>query len=161
MNNLFFQEWLGIKVPYLDTNRVINPSLTLSELFWIKKIRTVNPYLVPLYYNGLLAIPIKDKSDDLFMINYYQQTIEKHLYQFDDTWRLCNKFLSLGNQLVLPSAIDSFQRIKENEMVLSFSQTQVEVLTTLISQSQNLIFRLGLTKSKIRMKLTNLKRKFY
>ena len=57
-----FKDWMEIKDKLKMPFKVVNESLTLSELMLIKKIRRTKPFLIPKLYEKLLGIKNQKKQ---------------------------------------------------------------------------------------------------
>ncbi len=133
MENILFKEWLGLYKPRKTFDKTVNPSLSISELFMIEKVRKYDVELKNELYNRLLAAPVEKKAKDERIENYYVMVIGNHLEQYDKLWKHCNSLLPVGEKLLLPG-IDAFKKNKRKpEKVVSLSEAQSEIIAALMA----------------------------
>lgn len=157
---LFFEDWLKVTPPQKWIDSAVNPSLTISELTFLKRLRESRSELVHSYYEYMIKIPIHQKSDDKHLKQNMLGVIENSLNRFSLVWEKCNRLLSSSDVLVIPQKTKS-SSIQDS--ILSFSDTQIEAWISymIISQTTSFRFKLLVNKykpmlGKIKWKLINM-----
>lgn len=154
LTSIFFKDWLGLPFPTSWNDKYVNPSLTLSELNLLSKLKATLPDIVDGYYDSMLQIPPQQKSDDIYIKDYYKKVISNYLYRYNELWNKCNQCLSENESFILPSYYES---IDSNNKTLSFTDFQLNVITSYIAGTQTLFFRLSIWIKKSRLHLANWK----
>lgn len=157
LESVFFTDWLGVPVPAKKLKKVVNPSLSISELLFIKKLRAHNVWLANAYYDRMLKIPKGEKSKDRQLEHYYRQVLGGHLAQYETTWLHCNEWLPEGEPLHLPAVAAGQDHLQGQDMTLTFSEKQVEAITAFLSESTSTGFQLELKKRQLRQTLGQFK----
>jgi len=158
---ILFREWLNIKEDLIPPPKVVNPSLSLSELILLKKVRKHEPFLVNIFYNKLIQIPKKNKCENGSIEQYHNESISNEMAKYKDTWVICNQYLSKNEKIVVPG-VDTEQILISNKNS-SFSDQQMEVIAFIIADSLTLKvrFQIKILKFKTQVlkvfKLLNLK----
>ncbi len=151
---IFFKEWLNIGPPQHYLNQSVNPSLTLSELHLLRKIKQLRPSLAQDYYKTMLAIDKELKSDDVYLKSFVLDIISNSIAKFNETWIKCNSLLRATEQLSIP-------KFKENDLQLtcefSFSDEQMNQILLFWQRSNTIQFRLHLLAKSILERLKKLK----
>ena len=150
LEDIFFKQWLGLDIKLNEPPKIVNPSLSLSELILIRKMREYNPQIVPLLYQNLIGLSKKSKSEDSELELYYKVTLSKHMKKFNKTWNICNSFLAREDALTIPQDLN--QNFSMSDKNCTFSQEQLNVLAKLIAESSNIKFGLQLLEMKLKQK---------
>lgn len=153
---LFFQEWLNVSVPEAPNALLVNPSLSLSELVLLRRLRASHPGLVPFLYERLLAIEPSMKVEGQAMQEHARQvaahTVSKHV----EEWRSWNAMLPETERFALP---ESQPTLGPEPAQLELSTTQVGVLMELLADAVKPRLRLQLFWSwRLRPFLARVKR---
>ncbi len=157
LEGALFVDWLGIDPPAERGKQVVNPSLSLSELFFIRELRRCRPALVDEFYQRMLAIPKAKKVDDHRLESHYRQVLNDYLLQYDAVWQTCNDWLPAGEALQLPEPIAAEARQSSQDKVLVFSEAQAKVMASLMAESLEPKLRWQLRGRKLRKQLSVLK----
>ena len=99
MCDVFFKQWLGVLEPVIFKDELVNPSLTLSELLFLKAQFSISPRTVAHYYEAFLTIPKEKKGDDQDIENAYRQVISEKLSKHQATVTLLNRHLPENEKL--------------------------------------------------------------
>jgi hypothetical protein len=151
---ILFKQCLGVVADLVPPPKVVNPSLSLSELILIKKVRQEQPYLVNLLYNKLIGISKKCKCENSSIEQYHKESLSSQLTQYKDTWEICNEFLPLNEKIVFPK--ESANRISVHEKNSSFSDMQMEAIAQIIADSATLKVWVQINKLKIKTQLVKI-----
>lgn len=141
---VFFQDWLATAEPEHFPQQDINPSLSLSELFFIKALRDQNEELSRIYYDRMLAIPKLKKVKDERLENYIKQILNQYLSRKAEVWDKCNQHLAKDEQLRVPTEVSAAEASTSLEQVLIFSTDQAVVIADLMNDCLSLSFRVKL-----------------
>lgn len=159
IEGILFNEWLGLENPQKKVNKTVNPSLSISELFIIKKIRNYDTELTREFYKRLVAVPIDEKAKDERIENYYLNVIGDHLAQHKKLWNHCNSLLPAGEKLTLSGTVPLNKNDRAPEKVVSLSERQVEVIAELMADALGPSLRWKLKRQSVRKELGKLKAK--
>jgi hypothetical protein len=151
LEDMFFKKWLKLDINLKNPPKVVNPSLSLSELMLIRKIRENNSQLVPVLYKKMISIDKKRKSEDFALEQYYKRSLSEHMNEYEKTWDLCNSFLASENALVLP--VTTKENLSLTEKNFSFSKAQIDELAKLIVETSSIKFIIKHQKRKIKQKV--------
>jgi hypothetical protein len=131
-------KWLNLSENVEIEHTSVNPSLTLSELKLLSEIKKQDAFLVKPFYDYMIAIAINQKSEDIYLKNYYKYVITNYLIKYDKLWQRCNSYMTEG-QIVKPEITD---KIQNQEFVgYSFSETQVSEISRYLNLNNNKSFR--------------------
>ncbi len=159
LDQLFFYEWLGVSFEYQQPKRVVNPSLSLSELLLIRQLRQRDTWLPRFIYEGFLALPKDEKASELKLTQYYKAILTDHITNFQTTWQLCNDYLPAGEQLKTPDE-NSIGK-EEAEKIMTFSSAQVEVITEFMKEASTPAFQWKMRYRKYKNKLGRLRNSIF
>ena len=157
LEGVLFVDWLGIDPPSLVGKEVVNPSLSLSELFFIRELRQCRPDLIDEFYRRMLALPKAEKVDDHRLETYYRQVLNDYLLPYDTLWRTCNEWLPADEALRVPAPIAAADRRDTEGKVLVFSEAQARVMASLMAESLEPRLRWRLRGRKLRKQLSVVK----
>ena len=147
--NVCINKWLNLNQDVEIEHTSVNPSLTLSELKLMSEIKKQDAFLVKPFYDYMIAIAINQKSEDIYLKNYYKYVITNYLIKYVKLWQLCNSYMTEG-QIVKP---ETTNKIVNQEFVdYSFSDTQISEISRLLNLNNNKRFR----KEKLISRLKNL-----
>lgn len=127
MVSAFFYDWLKIDRQIVYQEELVNPSLTLSELLFLKNQYNVNASLVPYYYEALLKVSLSDKASDQQLEEQYKVLIHNMLSKHRETFLALNLELPSNEQLDLPQNFDQSHGIQTNQ-ALVLSEKQIKTL---------------------------------
>ncbi|MCB0214439.1 MAG: hypothetical protein KDJ52_34185 [Anaerolineae bacterium] len=156
LEEVFFRDWLKISSSLKPPIKVVNPSLSISELLLIKQLRSMHDQLPEVLYKSFLAIPKEKKAQEPRIEQYYRDVLASHLEQYRNTWTTCNNYLPPDEQLELPMATE--QSISSTDKVMTFSPVQGQLIARLIQNATTSSFRWALRKKQWLNKLSKLKR---
>jgi hypothetical protein len=158
---ILFHEWLHIKEDLIPPPKVVNPSLSLSELILLKKVGKHQPFLVNILFSKLVRIPKKDKFENGNIEQYHLDSLSNEMAKYKDTWEICNYFLPLSEKIFLLKEKTYKQSISSKNS--SFSDEQMEVIACFIADSVGLKVRFKIKILKFKtlvlkvLKILNLK----
>lgn len=153
LETILFKECLNLNINLSPPPKVVNPSLSLSELLLLKKVRQYEPYLVNILYKKLIKIDKKNKSEESSIEEYHKNFLSNYLFKYSETWDLCNVFLSQNDKIKIPKP--SSKRMLQSQKNSSFSDAQMEVIANIIGNSANLKTKTQIEKAKLKTKLVN------
>lgn len=156
LETMLFKEWMDLHVDLIPPPKTVNPSLSLSELMLLKKVRQHQPYMVNILYNKLIDIDKKQKCENSSIEQYHKDSLSNHLEKYKETWSICNQFLPLGEKIIYPKK--SIESIAYSNKISSFSDQQMQVIASLISNSLNLKFRFQISKLRLKAQIINMLR---
>ena len=156
LEKIMFVDWLQIQMPKVALQKKVNPSLTLSELYFLKKLNEKNNEYVSPFYDLMLSIPSSEKSRDIDLTEYYKKTIANSLCNLSPIWEKCNDHLEAHEKLTLPvKATSEICEIKK----LSFSSHQVDVITSFFLDPKMNQRKLNKLFNKVSRKIFNVFKK--
>ena len=156
LENVFFADWLGVPVPNGNSNLLVNPSLSLSELVLLRQLREARPGLVPFLYERLLAVDPSVKTEGSAMQAHARQVAVHAVARHAEEWRHWNRFLPEAERFIMPEP-EHEPGPEPAELVLS--STQWAVLMSLLADATRPRFLLGLLwASRLRPALARIKR---
>ena len=138
LEDVFFRQWLGVKIDMSPVKRVVNPSLSLSELLLIRQLYQEDKWLPRFLYERLLPLSSHQKAPEPKLSQYYKAVLSEHLSSYQASWELCNTHLPEDEQLDIP--VSSGQAVALSEKVLTFSPAQGELISRFIRESASLTF---------------------
>jgi hypothetical protein len=151
LESILFEQCLGVNVDLVSPPKLVNPSLSLSELILLKKVRKYQPYLVNHLYNKLIRISKKNKCENSNIEEYHKDVLSNHLANYEDTWEICNEFLPSDEKISSPKENTDQTLIGEKNS--SFSDEQMEAIAGIIADSLTLKVRFQIEKLKIKNQL--------
>jgi hypothetical protein len=154
LEKMLFKEWLDIKEDLIPPPKTVNPSLSLSELMLLKKVRHYQPYMIRLLYDRFKKIKKEDKSENNTIEQYHKNVLSLDLEKYNDTWEICNQFLPQNEKLSLERM--NINVISKSDKISSFSDKQMEVIANLLSDSLSFKVRLQIEKSKFKSQIKRL-----
>jgi hypothetical protein len=125
MFDIFFHDWLNISIPIEHHNETVNPSLTLSELMFLKAQHGVSAELVPYYYRVLLKLDKSKKGTDGSLEEKYKTIISGCLVRYQEVIHELNKRMLASEQVTVPVAMPSDPQLENQTVVLSEQQLAV------------------------------------
>jgi len=148
LETILFKDWLGLKGPLKQPLKRVNPSLSLSELLLLKKIRHNEPHMVNMVYKSLVTIDKKDKFESGLLEEYYTNSLSCAMAQYTQTWMLCNRFLPKNEQLIFSSRqqTSSVKKAKTS----NFSEAQLEKIAYIITDSNSFKTKYQIFKQKLK-----------
>lgn len=151
LETILFKECLKFNANLVPPPKFVNPSLSLSELLLLKKVRPYEPFLVNLLYEKLIKIDKKNKSEDSNIEEYHKNFLSNYLVKYSETWILCNSFLLGNEQINIPETSNSM--MLQSQKNSSFSDAQMEVLAEIIGNSADFTTKMQIKKAKFKTKL--------
>lgn len=104
LERIFFEDWLKTAVPAQSQGALVNPSLSLSELVLLRRLRMHHAGLVPILYERLLAVAPLSKVEGRAMKDFAQQVAMNTVAEFADEWRIWNGMLPESERFEIPAA---------------------------------------------------------
>lgn len=148
LEDLFFKDWLNLDINLKSPPKVVNPSLSLSELMLLKKTRQYNPELVSILYKSLIRIDKKEKTENKALLEYHHQVLSQCLQKYKETWSLCNTYLKPDESMQIVAYQN--KKITDTDINASFSDTQIDVIAKFMTESLSLKFIIDFSKLKIK-----------
>lgn len=155
IESILFQEWLGLNVELKPPPKLVNPSLSLSELLLLKKVRARNPQMAKILYDRLRAVSITFKAKHTGIEQYHKDVLSNYLLQFEETWNVCNSHLPETEQIRCPSKVN--KKDLKQKKISSFSEAQLDEISGIITDSLSFSFKLQIEWLKWRRRLGLLK----
>lgn len=152
LENILFKDFLGINQQLTKPKKTVNPSLTLSELILLKKVKQNRPYLVEILYERLIKINKENKAESNQIEKYHKEILSDYLSQYQCTWEICNQYLPADEKITCPSKVDKKQL--NNNLIYSFSEHQLSVISEVIADSLSIKFKLKLEVLKLRRQVS-------
>lgn len=137
LDKVFFEDWLGVAPPVVDLPKVVNPSLTFSELRILRSIALVRPDVVQPFHQALAGLDREKKSSDPDQNNYARSVAADKILQAKEEWDSWSRLLGPGESLELPvERSDSIAAPRE----FSFSVDQLEAIAAHIADVSTVRF---------------------
>ncbi|MDZ7755184.1 hypothetical protein [Rhodohalobacter sp.] len=156
LEEMLFKEWLGLDIELIPPTKTVNPSLSLSELMLIKKVRRHQSELASILYDRLLAVSKDQKAEDASIDQYHKEVLSNYLARYEETWRVCNAHLPETEMLLYPSKVD--KKDSEKGKISAFSDRQMDEITGIIGDSLTFRFKLRVLWLKWRGRLGKIKK---
>lgn len=102
LERLFFEDWLAIPVPAEASGLRVNPSLSLSELVLLRKLRALQPGLVPYLYERLLAVDPDVQVSGVQMQDYARRVAANAVARHAEEWQRWNAMLPESERFSIP-----------------------------------------------------------
>lgn len=155
LERVFFEDWLGIPVPENTANLLVNPSLSLSELVLLRKLRAQHPGLVPYLYERLLALEPGVKVEGQAMQAHALQVATNTVAVHAQEWQHWNALLPEVERFSVPAPGPD---PGPEPASLELSAAQLGVLMELLSDAVGMKLRLQLLWSwRLRPLLSRIK----
>lgn len=159
LENILFKEWLGLDIELIPPPKLVNPSLSLSELLLIKKMRKFQPELANILYERLIVVSKDHKAEDGSIDQYHRDLLSNHLTLYEQTWDMCNAHLPEAENLVYPSKIDGVDQTSGK--ISSFSELQMDEISNIIAESLSFRFKLRVEGLKWRRRIGRFKMRLF
>ncbi len=130
-------QWLGLNEMINMKSQNVNPSLTLSELVLLSEISKIDKILAKKFYNFMLGVDSKHKSDDKFYKSYVNAHINNYVANYNDVWELVNSKMSN----IKTTYHYTLCSIPSNNKITSFSAIQIETIAGFINYSKSLSYK--------------------
>ena len=150
-------QWLELNHKIRLKPQNINPSLTLSELVLLSEISKIDKILAKQYYQFMLGIDNKYKSDDIYYKSYVIAHINNYMVGYNDVWKLVN---SKMNATKTSYHYKKCSVPLENK-ITSFSATQIEIIAGFINYSKSLSYRKHKAIQQLNKKIRLITPKFF
>ena len=132
LERLFFEEWLAIPTPPQTSNALVNPSLSLSELVLLRKLRAHHEGLVPFFYERLLKIDPSEKCEGRAIQAHARLVAENAVARHADEWRSWNALLQEEQRFEIPNPQQSPGAEPKQ---LELSEVQLSVMMKLLADA--------------------------
>lgn len=152
LENILFKDFLGMNQQLTKPQKTVNPSLTLSELMLLKNVKHKRPYLVEILFERLIKINKENKAESSQIEKYHKGIISDYLSQYQSTWELCNQYLPIDEKISCPKKVSEKQL--NNNLIYSFSEHQLSVISGVIADSLSIKFKLKLEVLKLRRQVS-------
>ena len=156
LEKILFHEWLGTEIELTPPPAVVNPSLSLSELLLIRKVREHRPKLANILYDRLLAVEKGYKAENTDIDRYHRDVLSGFLVQFEETWRICNVHLPDTEKITFPVNVDESSVTQKK--TAAFSGRQLDEISAIIADSLTFRFKLRVLWLTWRGRLGKLKK---
>lgn len=154
---IFFSDWLGVERPRGPAIRIVNPSLTFSELEVIRHLALIRPAMVPLFYAKMVAIPLDKKAAEIYLDRAARVEVDKYLCQFDELWKELNSRLRADGGILIPTPNMTPAITPDG---FHFSETQIRAWAEVHDESLQVRYRIvSWLDRHFRPRLGRLKRK--
>ena len=104
LERIFFEDWLKTAIPVQAQGAIVNPSLSLSELVMLRRLRAHHAGLVPILYERLLVVAPTSKVEGRAMKDFAQQVAMNSVAEHADEWRIWNGMLPAAERFQIPAA---------------------------------------------------------
>ncbi len=128
---VFFGDWLGLDNPPVMPKGVVNPSLTLSEIEFLKSVAEVRAEDVRIFYQKFLAVPREEKALAEPLELAVRQEAANYLADFEMIWRHLDELLKDDGGLEIPRPCSTDVTERNS---FSFSQAQLRAVTSSIRE---------------------------
>jgi len=155
---IFYADWLKIQVPKEEYSHIVNPSLNLSELRLLAEIAKNDKQIADSFYNYMIKVSSKDKSDDTYIMKWAYNQIEISLSKYNKTWETYNSYLPESEKLKLCSDQNETYEFEET---YSFNKNQLNNLANYITSQISLKSILNYRYQKLKLKLIEIIKKTY
>jgi hypothetical protein len=156
IEKILFKDWIDIQEDLIPPPKIVNPSLSLSVLILLKKVRQHQPYLVNVLYGNLIKINKKDKCESSSIEQYHKQSLSNQIVNYRRTWEICNQFLPVDEKIAIPQKSENQLSISDKNS--SFSDQQMEAIASIIGDSLSFKFKFQISKLKIKAQILKLLR---
>ena len=156
LEKILFKDWLNIQEDLILPPKIVNPSLSLSELILLKKVRQHQPHMVNPLYEKMIRMPNKGKCENSSIEQYHKACLSNQLSKYEDTWKICNQFLPVNEKIAIPQKSENQLSISDKNS--SFSDQQMEAIAGIISDSLGFKFKFQIAKLKIKAQILKLLR---
>ena len=157
LEGILFQEWLGLNVKLKQPPKFVNPSLSLSELLLLKKVRAYHPQLASILYDRLRTVNTWLKAKHTGIDQYHRDVLSNYLLQYEETWDTCNSYLPASEQIICPCKVN--KKDLKQKKISSFSEAQMDEISGIISDSLSFRFKLQVEWLKWRKRLGLIKKR--
>jgi hypothetical protein len=149
--NICLNDWLNLNEKIEVEHTKINPSLTLSELVLLSKIKDKNAFLANQFYQIMLNIDTDQKSKDDYIKEHIRNDINNHLVQYNDLWLKVNSYMKGDFK------IKSYSMLKNENIAkqMSFTEVQIEAIAKFTNDAGSM--KTFLKKLKLNTKKTILR----
>lgn len=123
LEQVFFRDWLEVPFELASQGDLVNPSLTFSELRFLRVLRAHKPELVPELYERLVAIPGERKRESPDYDTYARAVAESVVAGWAEEWAQWNDRLPSDERLNIPQPCP-LPDAEPGEITLSNAQSQ-------------------------------------
>lgn len=121
-------QWLNLDEEIKVEHTSVNPSLTLSELVLLCDIFKQDQILAKRYYDFMIKIDAKQKSDDNFYKAYIKNHINNFMVKYNKLWEDVNKRMSVETETWKYTSVET----TEDHKISSFSDQQMQQIANFI-----------------------------
>ena len=132
LERLFFEEWLGVRVPGAAVPETVNPSLSLSELELLRLLADWRPSLMQPLYDRLVSLDAREKVQGRELVAYARAVAEHAVAAHREEWAAWNERLPQSEKLVIPQPQGE---IPAEPREIAFSKEQMEALMGFVAES--------------------------
>lgn len=132
LGRVFFQEWLGASEPEVTSDSLINPSLTLSELVLLRKLRDAHAGLVPYLYDALVAVESNLKTEGKALGEFARNVAINAVAGHAAEWRHWNAMLPEAERFVIPEPVPDPGSEPDT---VEFSEAQMAAMMRLLADA--------------------------
>ena len=155
LEKVFFRDWLGLDVPLPAMADVVNPSLTLSELRFLRALNAQEPSLVTELYTRMAKIESKNKQEHHELAGYARAVAESIVSEHREEWERWNMLLPQNEVLAIPKSRPLPEREPE---VIKLSAYQLQAVSDVLADISRARFLIRLMwRSRLRPVLARIK----
>jgi hypothetical protein len=159
LERLFFEGWLDVPVPQQHNGLLVNPSLPLSELILLRKLRTRNTDLVPFLYERLLEVEPSSKVEGREMLTFARRVATNTVAREASEWSRWNSMMPEAERYEVPSMGEP---AGEEPRQLELSQAQVAAVMDMLGDAAAARMQWQLYwRSRLRPALARVKRALF
>ncbi len=157
LDQVFFNDWLGVSISINDSELVVNPSLIISELMLIRQLAFEKPELVPQLFSRFSVLNVNEKVHGKAMSEYARCVAESAISAHSEEWGHWNELLPRTERFDIP---ESTKPAGDEPKVLELSAMQCQVVMRLLGEAVNPGFVVRfLWQTRIRPFLGKIKRR--
>ncbi len=135
LEKLFFEDWLGVRVPLVDLPATVNASLSLSELALIHQLALSRPELVQPMFDALARLPATDKARHAGLEDYVRAMAAAAVSAYAEEWAAWNDRLPANERLSIP---ERPMTLPPRPREVAFSQGQLATIAAVTAQAATL-----------------------
>lgn len=161
LEKLFLLEWINIQVPTKKPQKIVNPSLSFSEILLLQEIRKYHPIWREKVYEQLISVAKNRKAENSNLDEYFIRTMSARLSPYFEIWQLYNKYLP-SDESFEPHEPETFKDgYSMPKDCFIFSKNQMEVIIETMYESTHFLFRLKLDLVILKRKIGQLKKEVF
>lgn len=152
----FFEDWLNIQIPQLQEKKIVNQSVTLSEVLILSEIKKEYPYVIDYFMEKLKNLPYDNKSKDYHLETAYRQTAILCLTKYQDIFDKFEYLLQVDMYSLFDRQLCNNKHIEIDTICPSLSRSQLKTLIECMVYFNTFKGRIFYLKRKIIKNLINI-----